>query len=106
MPATGTPRGWQARGTEVRSLRAALKRRIADGDVDAAALLEGTAGQADEEIALGVRIDHLLGAVPGVGPQTTRTICTNAGVDEGRRLAELTVKARRDIAEHLRKEIR
>lgn len=89
------------RGTEVRSRRAMLKRRIGAGDVDLAALLRGQGADDDEAIALDIKIGELLRAVPGVGPANAQTFATRAGVASDARLSTITIKRRAAIADAL-----
>lgn len=93
------------RGTEVRSRRAALKRRIEAGDVDLAAILAGTADDADEQTALDIKIGELLRAVPNIGEIRAGAIAATAGVSTVARLSTITLKRRRAIAAALGKEI-
>lgn len=94
-----------ARGPEVRSIRASVRRAIAAGTIDVAALLHGDADESVETIALEMRIDQLVGAVTGVGDTTIRKVCADAGVDRDVRLHQLTIARRRALADAIRKEI-
>lgn len=93
-----------ARGTEVRSRRAELKRRVAAGRLDLERLLRGDAQEADETTALDIRVGELLRAIPGIGETTADAIvdATPCGLDA--RLGTLTLKRRLALADALRKE--
>lgn len=103
MATTDPGRAGLRLGTPVRSRRAMLKASIADGTLDAAALIAGDVDEDLERVALGIRIGELLRAVPGVGP--SRELAILDGRAGGlRRLGELTTRQRRAIADTLRKE--
>jgi hypothetical protein len=89
------------RGTEVRSRRAALKRRVEAGTLDLSQILHGTGSESDEEVALEMRITDLLRAVPGVGVETARVVCLQSGVDPDARLCTLTIRRRTMLTENM-----
>lgn len=97
-----------ARGTEVRSRRADLKRRIREGEVDVPALLDGVGAQEDERIALDMPVYQLALAAPGVGESALVDLALQGFVVElhaSTRLAHLTIQQRQTLAAALRKEI-
>jgi hypothetical protein len=94
-----------ALGAGVRARRAALRRQIAAGDVDLAALLEGDL-PTQEATALGDRMGALLGAVPELSGELVLKVAHAGGLHSlEARLRELTIAHRRAIANALRKEI-
>lgn len=90
-----------ARGTEVRSRRAVVKRLIAEGNSDLVELLQA---KPDErrfypiETAEEIPIGQLLRSVPGFGPATVKAIVADLAIDPERPMGELTDKQRRDVA--------
>jgi hypothetical protein len=96
----GRPAGLD-RGTEVRSRRAALKRRVEAGTLDLSRLLTGSAAESDEETALDMRIGELLRAVPGIGDATAREICSRSNVEPDARLSTLPIRRRCVVAENM-----
>lgn len=96
-----------ARGTEVRSRRADLKRRIRSGDVSVPELLEGEGDEADEVVALDMSVYVLAKEIPSVGHDALLALAENGfafSLHASTRLAHLTVRRRRDLAAALRKE--
>lgn len=96
-----------ARGTEVRSRRAHLKRRVREGSVDVPALLDGVGPEDDELVALAMPLYQLAAAIPGLGDEALLSLSTNgfaAELHPTTRLADLTVRQRRALADALRKE--
>lgn len=95
-----------ARATEVRETRAAVKRRIASGELDLAALLRGDSSLeadliegSDEAVAEEIQIGHLLRSVPGVGPVIAQEILDDCELGADRLLADLDQAARELLAE-------
>ena len=86
-----------ARGTQVRSQRAALKQAIAAGTVDVVHLLRGNLPE-QESIALGMPVRQLLEAVPGIGPETAGDL---VGEYFLRALGGMTIWSRRLLADRL-----
>ena len=94
-----------ALGPQVRSRRASVRAAIAERRVSLAELLLGEL-PAVEEIALGMRVDALIGAVPGIGDPTCAAILRAADVEAHERLGALTLQRRRSLLEALKKETR
>lgn len=93
-----------ARGTAVRSRRAALKRAIRTGDVDVADLFAGDVDQDLEQVALEMTLEQLLEAQHGWGPGRTEELL-EAALEQpapGKRLGNMPTAARRKVAEALR----
>lgn len=86
-------------GTEVRSRRAAVKRRISDEDLDLVELLKPPE-DVDEDLATAeeVPIGQLLRSVPGFGPATVAAIVADLQLNPDRPMGELTDNQRRDLA--------
>ena len=100
-----------ALGTEVRSRRADLKRRIKDGSVDLPALLEGSVeiDENDERTALDMPVYTLALNMPGVFESSLVDLSLNGfafSLHASTRLAHLTIRQRAQLAAALRKEIR
>lgn len=86
------------------SRRAALKRGIAAGEIDLPAVLKGTADEGVESEAMAMRVADLVAAVPGIGDDTVdRILSARAGART--KLCDLTIAARRAIAEAIRSEV-
>lgn len=98
------PRAGLALGNEAKSARAAIRKRVAAGDIDVAQLLLGDAAEDIERVAMEMPVATLLQAVPGVGPDAVDRMLTGR-CGPRRRLGELTTRARRGIADSLKKEI-
>lgn len=103
MP-TDRQRAGLALGPQARSQRAGVRAAIAAGTLDVLALLEGNRGDV-EEIALGMRVDALITATPGVGEDTTARILRAACVEPHKRLGALPIARRCAIATAMREEI-
>lgn len=93
-----------AAGTAARSRRAELKRKIQRGEVDLAALLAGTADERDETVALDMRVFDLVRSIDGVGPETTTRLLGVAAIRADQRLAQITLRRRRQLGDAIRKE--
>lgn len=89
-----------AHGTEVRSRRATLARRIAAGEIDLADILEYQAPDDVEEVALGMPMHRLLEAVPGIAGATAAGIL---GELYARPLGTLPRGNRLELAHQVRK---
>lgn len=97
-----------ALGTEVRSRRADLKKRIKAGDVDVPTLLDGLGDEADERTALDMAVYVLAHAMPGVSESALVDLSLNGfafSLHASTRLAHLTIRQRQTLAAALRKEI-
>lgn len=100
--------GWRERGTEVRSRRADLKKRIRAGDVDIPDLLEGKGNEEDERTAMDMPVVVLSIAQPGITETSLVDLSLNGFAFElhmTTRLGHLTIRQRADLAAALRKEI-
>lgn len=86
-----------ALGPVARSRRAGLRAAIAAGAVDVAALFEGREIAAEED-AIGMRVDTLIAAAPGVGEETVAAVLRVADVEPHKRLGTLTIQRRNAIA--------
>lgn len=102
--ATDRQRAGLALGPQVRSQRAAVRVAIARGTIDVVELLEGGCGDV-EEVALGMRVDTIVAAAPGVGENTAARVLRAAAVEPHKRLGSLPVTRRRAIAAALHKEL-
>ena len=98
------PRAGLALGNQAKSERAAVRTRIAAGDVDVRQLLHGDGDEDTERTALQMPVAQLIAAVPGIGPDAADRILTGR-CGPTRRLGELTTRARRGIADSLDKEL-
>lgn len=87
-----------ARGPQVRSQRAAVRRAIVAGDLDVAELIAGDGDETIEAIALDMTLEQLLRSVPGVDLDVAADICVRVGVSLEARLHTLTIARRRAIA--------
>ena len=94
-----------ALGTAVRSRRAALKKRIAAGEVDVPQLLDGQGDEADERLALDMPALQLVTAMPEIRERHIQTLL-EAGfaiqLHSTTRMGYLTIKQRRQLAKALR----
>lgn len=98
-----------ALGTEVRSRRADLKRRIKEGSVDVPALIQGDGSEDDERVALDMPVLRLAIVMPGITTDQLLELSKNGFAFElhlTTRLGHLTVRQRRALAAALRKETR
>jgi hypothetical protein len=94
-----------ALGTAVRSRRAALKKRIAAGEVDVAQLLDGKGDEADERLALDMPAVQLVAAMPGVNEGTIQDLLRRGfavALHTTTRLGYLTLNERTALARALR----
>lgn len=103
MAATDRARANLARGPQVRSERAALKRRITEGSLNAADVLEGAGGLV-EDVASAMPVRQLLEAIPGVGTTTAATIMGELELPTDVRLYGLAPSGRRQLADRVREE--
>lgn len=94
-----------ARGPQVRSRRACVRRGIKAGDVDLCALLRGEVDETTEEIALEMRIDDLLGAALDDTIAVVRVLTNALELRADVRLSGLTISRRMKLADELQKEI-
>ena len=86
------------KANEVRSSRAALKRRIAAGEIS----IEAVLADDDREIskvARSMAIEDLIGAVPGVGRSGVDAICEAFDLPRGAQLYGTTKQLRAEIAD-------
>lgn len=88
-----------AKGTEVRSRRAALKRAIKDGSIDGFAILAGDGQDAQQATASEMPLVALLLAIPGIGATTVETLLGDRGIPGDARLWALTDERRRELAD-------
>lgn len=96
-----------ARGPQVRSQRAHLRRCIESGELDLAVVVEGGEPQW-EEVALSMQIGDLLAQVPGLHDDVlrqARVLSDARVVSSSSRLGDLTIERRRAIAANLRREL-
>lgn len=84
-----------ARGNEVRSRRAAVKKAIAAGDVDLVKVLRT---EVLDDVAEEIPVWQLLRAVPGIGPTTAGEILVDVQVAGERRPRDLELEKRGEIA--------
>lgn len=94
-----------ALGTQVRSRRAALKRRIAAGEVDVPALLDGKGDEVDERLALDMPALQLVTAMPAITDRQIQELLAAGfavALHSTTRLGYLTLNERRHLAKALR----
>lgn len=94
-----------AKGTEVRSRRAALKRGMKEGSIDWHGVLAGTVDDEHQKTAADMPLESLLLAVPGVGDTTAHDLLELRGIPASARLWALTDERRRELADAVRKAI-
>lgn len=92
------------RGRAARSRRSVIRHHIATGMIDVPALLDGDGEEEVEAEAMNMTVAALVGAVPGLGDDAVDRIL-NGRCGPRRRLGEVTTRARRAIADTLRKEL-
>lgn len=88
------------RSKEVRAARKVLRQKIKDGEVDGLAVLRG-ASREWENVAVDMRVDAVLLAVPGVGEITTDEMLELFKLRGQMRLSGLTYALREQMAEVL-----
>lgn len=91
-----------ARGTEIRSRRAEVKRSISSGLLSLRKILKGAASDELLAIAGEIRIGELLRSVPGIGPKLSKEILDEARIPSDRRLRDIPDRQRRRIAGEIR----
>lgn len=96
-------KGWQQKGTQVRSRRAALKRGIKDGSIDAVEIIAGSE-RVHQETAADLPLEALLLAIPGIGDTTAQELLD--GIPADARLWALTDERRLELADAVREAIR
>lgn len=94
-----------AKGTEVRSRRAALKRGMKDGSIDSLAILTGDGPSEQQDTAAEMPLESLLLAIPGVGTTTADELLDARGIPPTARLWALTDERRRELADAVRKAV-
>lgn len=101
-PPANRPAGLRL-GNVAQSERAALKRRLADGDPDVARVIYGEVDEQVERVALRMTVRDLLVAAPGIGDATALDVCAAAQIhNPGLRLADLTTARRAALSAELR----
>ena len=101
---SNTPRAQNLRAIDranhLRPLRAEVKRQVREGVIDALPLLRGDVREWEDTIA-GMRLHHLLTAIPGIGVVTCEEICHATGVRADGRVAELSYVGRMTLARYV-----
>lgn len=92
-------------GNEVRSRRAAVKKRIADGELDLAELLDSDRVDSwpseEASTAEEIPIAPLLKSVPGIGPAIAGEILLDLKLNPNRPMGELGPEVRRRLASEI-----
>lgn len=103
--AQSAQQGWREKGTEVRSRRAALKRGIREGSIDAIEIIAGSATTSLRETAADMPLVSLLLAIPGIGDKTVQALLQAREIPAEARLWALTDERRRELADAVREAI-
>lgn len=93
-----------AKGTEVRSRRAALKRAIREGKASGLTVLAGKSKRW-EEVASDMPLEGLLLSIPGVGPTTVDELLDTRGIPADVRIYGLTLERRQELAKALERAV-
>lgn len=93
-----------ARGPQVRSRRAEIRRAIAAGQIDVPALLEGAGDQTIEIDVLAMSAYDVVANVPGLDRAGLERVLDGRRIYTHTRVGDLTVRTRRAIADSIRKE--
>jgi guanylate kinase len=95
-----------ARATQVRSARAALRRRMAEDAEEALRIIRGKGSPEDERIAATLPAGRLLEAVPGIGPSAAASILAGLGIPAHVLAAGMMLDRRAQLAERAAEAIR
>lgn len=85
------------RSVEARQVRAAVKRRIASGELSPVRAVREAAGSPYARM----RVTEFLAAIPGVGPVRASTIMREIGISAAKRMGGLGVRQREALARRL-----